>query len=153
MKRHESIIPLSHDHHVGLLFCWKLRQGIRKAIELKRILPYVVYIWKDHLAPHFKEEETILFIGKEQDKLVMQALAEHTIIKKMILGTNDDSNADYYAQLADAVDNHIRFEERILFPHLENSLSENELITIGKQLGELHQETNKDNYSDDFWGK
>jgi len=34
IKRDKVLQPLSHDHHQGLLLCWKIRTGIKKGIEL-----------------------------------------------------------------------------------------------------------------------
>lgn len=33
MKRNENLVPLSRDHHFGLLCCWKIRQGIKKEVS------------------------------------------------------------------------------------------------------------------------
>lgn len=42
MKRNENLIPLSREHHYGLLCVWKIREGVKKKIlsstELKIIL-------------------------------------------------------------------------------------------------------------------
>ncbi len=61
IKRNENMVPLSRDHHFGLLFCWKIRQGLKAKIDLERIRKYILHFWKSHLEQHFKEEETLLF--------------------------------------------------------------------------------------------
>jgi hypothetical protein len=46
------------------------------------------------------------------------------------------------------VDEHVRYEERILFPHLELSLSDEQLTQIGTQISD---EPLLDTYQDAFW--
>jgi hemerythrin-like domain-containing protein len=52
--------------------------------------------------------------------------------------------------LADSVDEHVRYEERILFPYLEKELSGEQLEDIGKRIPGAPL---KDNYEDAFWIK
>ena len=51
---------------------------------------------------------------------------------------------------ADALEQHIRFEERTWFPHLEEILDTRHLEKIGKALDFIH-ETEADTYHDEFW--
>jgi iron-sulfur cluster repair protein YtfE (RIC family) len=148
MKRHESIVPLSRDHHTGLLFCWKIRQGLKKQIPPARIQPYVQYFWDNHLKQHFEEEENILFAALKDSKC-QQAVAEHKEIRKLI--DANTNTADSLNALADSIDNHIRFEERVLFPHIEQVLPAEQLAAIGNQLHTLHENHLSDLYPDEFW--
>lgn len=151
MKRNENIVPLSRDHHNGLLFSWKIRQGINKNIETERIRKYVHYFWDDHLQKHFEEEETILF-NKIQHELCEKAYAEHTQIKGLIEEIDrGDAPLEKYILLADVLEQHIRFEERTLFPFLEKTLDPEQLSEIGTTLGPLHETANTDTYPDEFW--
>ncbi len=152
MKRHESIVALSREHHFGLLFCWKIRQGIKKQVPPERIQPYVKYFWDNHLQRHFEEEETLLFACL-QDSLVEQAVLEHRHIRELV-DTVSNTNAvteNQLNNLVDTVDGHIRFEERTLFPHIERELTEKKLAELEVRLRELHQGQEKDEYLDEFW--
>lgn len=152
MKRHESIVTLSREHHFGLLFCWKIRQGVKKQVPAERIQPYIKYFWENHLQKHFEEEETLLFILM-QDSLVEEAIAEHKHIRQLMRAffTTETVDPTQLNILADTLDNHIRFEERILFPHMEEKLSEEKLAELGSRLHELHPIREKDDYPDEFW--
>lgn len=154
MKRHDSIIPLSREHHFGLLFCWKIRQGIKMQIPAERIQPYIEYFWDNHLRRHFDEEETLLFTLL-QGSLVEQAISEHLHIKQLIesIICAKPAHHEKINVLADTLDNHIRFEERTLFPHMERELPTDKLMALGNQLQQLHQTPDKDDYSDEFWAK
>ncbi len=151
MKRDENIVTLSRDHHIALLFCWKIRQGIKKQVPADRIRPYVQYFWDNHLEQHFLEEETVLFAGLH-DALCEQAIAEHAVIRQLIVETSAaDITEDKLSLLADSIDNHIRFEERTLFPHLEQLLQGNPLMAIGERLRQMHEAHLPDIYPDEFW--
>lgn len=152
MKRHESIVTLSREHHFGLLFCWKIRQGIKKQVPAKKIQPYIKYFWDNHLQKHFEEEETLLF-ALMQDSLIDVAIAEHKQIRQLIAAslTTNPIDSSQLNILADTLDNHIRFEERILFPHMEEKLPKEKLAELGSRLQELHPMREKDDYPDEFW--
>src|SRR5690606_513505 len=114
----------------ALLFCWKIRQGLKRNIETDRMKKYVSYFWKLHYFPHFYEEETVLFI-LEDDPGCRRAVREHREIEQLIreieVGLTDAAKLEL---LADKVEQHVRFEERELFPHLEKALSAEQLRKI-----------------------
>ena len=152
IKRNENIARLSRDHHASLMFCWKLRQGDRQQVALDRMKKYVDYFFHEHLRPHFHEEETILFAGLHVDEKVRKAMNDHVEITDLANNITGASATDrqIIMQLADVVDKHVRYEERILFPYLEQLLSNEQLEAIGKQID---GEPAKDNYPDEFWVK
>jgi len=152
LKRDENLLKLSRDHHAGLLFCWKIRQGVKYHVAVERMIEYIKYFWDHHFATHFKEEEEFLF-AQVRDKEVQKALDDHEKIKTFIdqvSVSGMENEEDVLLELADTVDDHIRYEERVLFPHLQEKLSEDQLKTIGEQMVE---EPLTDNYEDEFWKK
>lgn len=149
MKRNENIIALSHDHHFGLLCCWKIRQGLKKEVELSRIQKYVDYFWNQHLKEHFKEEEEILF-PYLKDEFSTRVVKEHQDLEDLFNEISKDLSIQNLEAFASLLDDHIRFEERQWFPHLEENLTENQLLEIGKTLAEVHSDE-KDNFEDEFW--
>src|SRR5688572_14989203 len=60
IKRSEQLAPLSREHHDGLLFAWKLRQGLAKAIPVETLSSYCIWYWKNHIKQHFHHEEDII---------------------------------------------------------------------------------------------
>lgn len=150
IKRNENIVKLSRDHHASLMFCWKLRQGIKQHISHERMVQYVKYFLDSHMTTHFKEEEDFLFQPLQDDK-VQKAKSDHVEILKLtntVLVSDKEDLGDELARLADLVDAHVRYEERILFPHLEQNLTEVQLENIGRSISE---EPLKDLYEDEFW--
>jgi hemerythrin-like domain-containing protein len=155
IKRNQHIMRLSKDHHFSLLFCWKVRQGLKHETQTERIIKYVQYFWKHHLEPHFREEETILF-SPLKDEWVQKAINDHKQIRKQLNQLPANSVDDTKKQLKDwanLIDDHVRYEERELFPHLEKRLSEDQLEKIGKQLDEQQPSPLTDDFEDQFWMK
>ncbi|MCC2590020.1 hemerythrin domain-containing protein [Chryseobacterium sp. MFBS3-17] len=154
IKRNENLVPISREHHATLLFCWKLKQGVKQHVETQRIQDYINWFWNNHLVPHFKAEEEVLFTDPE-DVMVQQALEEHRkILAKInrINSCNPENSSQLSLELGELVEKHTRYEERTLFPYLEEKLSDDELNRIG---GILHEEehTAFEDYHDEFWVK
>ncbi len=150
MKRHESIIPLSRDHHHALLFCWKLKQGIQKNVQSDRLSAYVNYFFDQHLQLHFRLEEELLF-SKSQDKLCSQAMDEHQQLEKLVSAIAQHERIQDIATLVLQLEAHIRFEERVLFPHLEQILSSATLQQITKEMPDDTGKSEDDDFEDRFW--
>ncbi|MBF1097348.1 MAG: hemerythrin domain-containing protein, partial [Riemerella sp.] len=142
-------VPLSQDHHFGLLSGWKIKQGIKKNISYERIKNYINYHWDNSQSFHFDEEEKILFPYSD-DELTQRALDEHKEIRELLKTLNEVEDFELLTLYADKVTEHIRFEERVLFPHLENILTEEQLAEVGKKLNEIHHHA-EDEYDDEFW--
>ncbi|QRM89865.1 hemerythrin domain-containing protein [Lacinutrix sp. WUR7] len=146
-KRHKALQPLSREHHHGLLLSWKIRSGFSKNIAPERIRMYANWFFKTHLIPHFEMEETHIFtILEEDNELVKKALADHKQIKALFAETEDD--AITLGKIEEVLEQHIRFEERILFPEIQKIATEEQMLQIEK----IHQpEDFKDNIEDEFW--
>ncbi|SDF73371.1 Hemerythrin-like domain-containing protein [Mucilaginibacter pineti] len=152
IKRSKYIIELSKDHHSGLLFCWKIKEGLKQNTALERINKYVNYFWENHLKAHFSEEDFLLF-SRIDDPLTSQGKNEHTMITLLLSKINDaeGNNSAAYEQFAEYLTRHIRFEERVLFPFLEQELPDHVLTYIGNYLAKQHETPFKDNFEDEFW--
>lgn len=154
IKRSKYIIQLSKDHHFTLLFCWKIRMGLKHEVDTNRIGKYVEYFWAQHIQPHFYGEETFLFTPVK-DNAVQKALGEHAEIRRQInaIITSENIQVAQLESLANIIESHVRYEERELFPHLEKILTENQLKQIEKELLNTHAAVCKDEFSDGFWIK
>lgn len=152
IKRNPHLVVLSREHHHGLLFCWKIRQGIRYQIAPERIIKYVRYFWKLHFEPHFEEEETLIFRPYPLGQLTTRALDEHENMRQQIGQIADNAGYDTLTAIADLADRHIRYEERILFPALEEQLTQAQLEEIGHALDEAPA-CGADTFDDEFWLK
>ncbi len=150
IKRNSNIQELSRDHHFGLLFCWKIKEGVKKNVSSERIINYIQFFWEGHLKTHFFEEEQQLF-QRVRDPLCEKAMEEHLLIKEKMEHLTVANAQHHFLELTELINGHIRFEERVLFPHLELILSEEALKEIGTYLTEAHHLSFKDDYKDEFW--
>jgi hemerythrin-like domain-containing protein len=132
IKRNAAMVEFSKDHHFTLLLVWKIRQGLRKSIEAARISRYVVHFFDTDLIHHFKDEEEVLFNKlPTNNPLRIQAETEHKNIKQVIdqLRKNEE-DSNLLKNFADILEKHIRFEERELFDHLQQNLTEDTLAEM-----------------------
>ncbi len=147
IRRHESLQFLSREHHQGLLLSWKIRKGISGRIDSERIKNYITWFYEEHLVPHFQVEESHVFtVLGNNHPLVIQALAEHRNLEKLITG--DLKETITLQEIADALEQHIRFEERTLFNEIEKVVTPEQL----RSINELHAEAPFcENEKDKFW--
>ena len=152
VKRSEYIVELSRDHHAGLLFSWKIREGIKRKVSADRLLKYLNFFWKGHLNAHFREEEALLF-NRSDDPFSQQAKTEHQQLEARLHQLNAANKKDIteFSGFAAALVEHIRFEERQCFPYYETHLSVTVLGSVSKYLKEQHPTPFKDDYPDEFW--
>ncbi len=123
IRRSKELVPLSKEHHEGLLFGWKIKQGLRNGTGHQVIADFIQWFWEAHLQEHFRKEEKVLAIHLPQDnELVQKMLEEHEQVEALIHICAMIKDADIFLQLADGLHNHIRFEERTLFPYAEKEI-------------------------------
>lgn len=150
IKRSEQLKPLSHDHHDGLLFVWKIRQGLKNNTDQNIISRYVTWFWENHLQLHFKKEDELLVpLMPADDKLMKRMSEEHEEIEALIHINQNIADEVNLGLIADKVNDHIRFEERVLFSHVESSLSGYQLDFISKKLLVEPAECSK--WEEEFW--
>lgn len=154
IKRSKYLVEFSKDHHTSLLFCWKIREGLKKNIALLRIIKYINFFWEKHLKEHFSEEEELLF-NLVEDPLCEQGKSEHLLLAEQLNWLNQDKKEakGSYVLFEELLNKHIRFEERVLFPYLEKILPVPVLDNALEQLLVKHITTYQDNYPDEFWTK
>lgn len=146
-KRHKALQNLSREHHHGLLLSWKIRTGLSKNIDAERIWLYADWFFKTHLIPHFNMEETHIFtLLDEKNELNKKALADHRRLKRLFSETEKDANT--LSKIEEELEQHIRFEERILFPEIQKVATEKQFALIE----EIHQQDDFiDKQDDEFW--
>ena len=152
IKRSKELAPLSREHHDGLLFAWKIKQGIANGTPAETMCNYTRWFWTNHIKPHFKDEEKVLVKFLPIDNpLVQQMIKEHAQIRDMIISLDKEPNQSSLELLAEFINNHIRFEERQLFVYAEETLSPEQLNLIYLELAnEPHCDTE---WKDEFWVK
>lgn len=152
LKRSKALIQFSRDHHFALLLVWKIRQGLKKDIPPDRISNYVQFYFDNALHEHFKREELELFARlREDDPLRLRAFSEHAKVYHILDQIKqDNANTSLLAELALAIETHIRFEERTLFNHLQSNLSKEAIQYLEEHPG-IKQGDIDDDWKDHFW--
>jgi hemerythrin-like domain-containing protein len=132
MKRHDNLQPLSRQHHNELLACLLLKKGIRKKAPLTVMQDFIKQFWNNDLSAHMASEESQL-IPFLQHHIALRGYAavlhnEHELIKR-IYERNSNGQISYrnLELFADTVEQHIRFEERVVFEYMQEQLPQQEL--------------------------
>ncbi|MFN2457081.1 MAG: hemerythrin domain-containing protein [Chitinophagaceae bacterium] len=151
IKRSKQLAPLSREHHEGLLFVWKIRQGIKYNIVEERISSFCDWFWQHYLQQHFKKEELVLpQVLPASHPLMQQMFKEHKVIKNRLHDVYEDSNYKMLEQLAQSINDHIRFEERQLFNEIEKAATPQQLNELAEQLKDEKKDAV---WEDKFWMK
>ena len=152
IKRSKELAPLSREHHDGLLFAWKIKQGLANGTPIETLCNYTRWFWTNHIKTHFKDEETVLVKFLPADNpLVLQMFREHAQIRDLIISLDKEPNSSSLQLLADFINKHIRFEERELFVYAEKKLTQEQLDEIYKELP--HDSNCETEWKDEFWVK
>ena len=145
-------MPLSHDHHEGLMLVWKIRQGLNKMIAPERITAYICWFWEHHLEKHFREEEIYLVpLVDPGNEGINRMLREHRELEFMRVRLKSEPDTSMLKQFAQSLNDHIRFEERELFPFIEQSLSAGALQEVSRKLSV--DEKICAVWEDEFWSR
>jgi hemerythrin-like domain-containing protein len=136
-KRHQGLIPLTHDHHHALAQARRLRvaamgtddQRIDQAREF-------VDFFRGDTINHFREEEEIVFPLAIEDaraapvlgRVVVEHLRIHALVTCLADEIADGQVSEGAAgKVAAALESHIRFEEGEVFPLLEEVVADERL--------------------------
>jgi iron-sulfur cluster repair protein YtfE (RIC family) len=129
MKRHQSLIALSHDHHHGLMLAQLIKKGAPEykglPTDLIGKVKYAKEAWEKELKIHFKNEEKILFPfvkdrDAELDQLIEDILEEHKKIKGLVKSLDTSENKEEVLNdLGVLLEKHIRKEERKVFQKIQ----------------------------------
>lgn len=134
-RRHDALIPLTHDHHHALHQSRLLRaaadEDVSQRVEASRSFGA---FFRDHSVVHFREEEEEVFpvvVGIEGApmegvaRILMEHVELHALVKQLERQASDEEvDPELMRRLADLLNSHIRFEEDELFPAIEAVVSE-----------------------------
>ena len=139
MKRHPALIPLSREHQPALLLAQVLKKdapafnGMPATVADKAV--FALKMYHANLQIHFAKEETIFATIKnvhaDIDTMVAEIISEHQQLTTTFLALDKTNNTvEELDALGNALDNHIRKEERILFPLMQEHCSEEILASF-----------------------
>lgn len=139
MKRTSALAPLSRDHHHALVVAARLRRATAATATSDRdaFLDY----WNVDGSRHFREEEEILLPayaahGDPHHPLLVRVLVDHLAIRALaeVLGHPAPPALETLQELGVTLSDHVRLEERRLFPLIEETLPAAELEQLAERL-------------------
>ena len=152
-KRSIELQPLSRQHHNGLLFCLLLEKGVKKNADKIIMRDFCIYFWQGYLQHHFEIEEKYLIplaAHIELGVVLYRMKEEHLQIKKYFEDAAKLNTDADFEQIHQLINDHIRFEERELFPLIQLVISVNEMHELGHAF-ENETDDNCMNYPIKFW--
>ena len=153
MKRAEALQPLSHQHHNSLMACLLLKKGIARKANQSTLNDFLSKFFREDIEPHFEAEEKHLLPLLDQLKPSYGKIlrSDHALLR--ILASrfiNQFASFDYLSSFATLLENHIRFEERLVFNFIQQHLTPLAEAELGKKLAVLGAKRCTD-YPVKFW--
>jgi hypothetical protein len=146
VKRSPALVTLSHDHHQALSIAQKLRRATADTAGDARAA-FVAY-WDGDGRGHFRLEEEILLPayahhGDSHHPLVARALCDHVAIRARADALLVDQAPDpaVLHELGTCLADHVRLEERELFPLIEATLPAARLAAVATALERAERRT------------
>lgn len=130
VKRHEALHPLSRDHHNVLVHARRLRGLDARhdaATSRQRFLSYGPVLLR-----HFDEEEATLAPRINDAALRQRLVDDHADLRRRIAALPAADGVEQTA-LGEALRLHVRFEEDVLYPHLEGTLAAEDMLAIAER--------------------
>lgn len=139
MKRDKNLIPLSWEHHSGLVFARRIRKKIEANESNEHIRNYILGEWEDSLDRHFQLEETVIspvflkYSPHDSEQAKMEN--DHNRMREIVRGLYDEKyTVAMMLEFSELLARHIRFEEDVLFPLFESKIPAQEFDAIGIEL-------------------
>ena len=141
MRRAGALETLSRDHHLALVIAQKLRRAtVDTAPTARRAF---ISFWETEGQDHFRSEEELLLPafarhGDAGHEAVVRVLVDHVDLRRLAadLEAQPEPPLHRLRELGELLHDHVRHEERILFPLIEQALPEPELAAVAAALGE-----------------
>ncbi len=146
-KRHEALIPLTHDHHHTLAQARRLQEtaGLPEASQRRTPANDFVNFYFGRAVPHFHEEEELFFAPLVDDPQagpsVQRAVGDHLRLHALVRAlkrqlTSGEAEPQTLRQISELLTDHVRFEEKELFPLIEQLIPDEDLkdlATVGRR--------------------
>ena len=139
MKRHPSLQPLSRDHHEALVQVQALRLAAEGGPDEQRVTRAGFRaLWDGWFGEHLALEERCLppLIPETND--VERLRQEHDELRSLAEAFIGDAAGaeparDLMLRLAGRLHDHVRWEDRQLFPAIEEAVGDAELRSLGTE--------------------
>jgi len=146
VKRHEALARLSRDHHQALFQAVRMRRATEE--DAAEVLENFLDYWNDVGNLHFRAEEEVLLPAYSahadaRQEAVVRVLVDHVELRRAAheLGETRGGavSPDLLRAAGDKLEAHVRHEERVLFPLIEDALSDEELVRVARGVDEVER--------------
>ena len=144
MKRHISLVPLSREHHGALILARLLQKGAPAykglPTDIAGKAAYARLYYEEEIDKHFSLEERSLLIHAKGinavlDKQLDAMKQQHQQLRLLFHAIHgNEKQEDRLDELGHALENHIRMEERELFPLIQDTCIEEVMKQILQSL-------------------
>lgn len=139
MKRDAALVSLSRGHHEALVVAQKLRRADAPTAAVARSA--FASFWSLSGRAHFRLEEEVLLPayaghGDPHHPLVARVLCDHVAIRQRaeaVLDGSEPTISDLH-ELGELLADHVRLEERELFPLIEQAMPADSLALVAAAL-------------------
>jgi hemerythrin-like domain-containing protein len=146
-NRHETLIPLTHDHHHALAQARRLHDvsKMEDVTERRNLANDFLNFYFGRALRHFHEEEELFFAPLIDDPqagdLIVRAVADHLRLHALVRTmkrqlTDGEADQETLGHISRILTEHVRFEEKELFPLIERLIPEDQLqdlVTAGRR--------------------
>lgn len=140
-KRHEALIPLTHDHHHALAQARRLADLANNddAAERRNVANDFVNFYLGRAVRHFHEEEELFFPPLIEDpasrELVLRAVTDHLRLHGLVRNlkrqiSEGEVDPGTVAEISTLLTEHVRFEEKEIFPLVEERVPQDQLMDL-----------------------
>jgi hemerythrin-like domain-containing protein len=147
MKRTPELRTLSEDHHHGLVQARRLRKAAEgeETNSAEAAVKGFLDFWQKETALHFRKEEEVLlpvmarYGGDLSREPLVEMIQDHARIRGLVMQLSDEAiggnvRPETLHEIGERLEAHIRLEERVVFPLIEESLSEAALTELAARL-------------------
>lgn len=138
MKRSEELAVLSREHHIALELALRLR---RASVEQAASLAADARdFWRRESVEHLRLEEEFLLPSLARhvaadDPDIQRTRSDHVELRRRFTELDSPGlDLNVLRELGALLADHVRFEERRLFPRIESTLDADELAELGRHL-------------------
>ncbi|MFO7768386.1 MAG: hemerythrin domain-containing protein [bacterium] len=154
MKRHEALHDLSRDHFEALLQAQQIKQAVEGGEEgetAEDAARTFLGFWEGGGRMHFVEEEEILLsvysrhAPPTENEDIRTMLDDHAWIRDRVRDLKEQFEAGedvrgLLAQVGQRLHDHARLEERVIFEHMQELFTEDELIEVAERSRAFREE-------------
>ena len=166
MKVSAQTDPFSHKHTsfrrgagsqvpanpAALQFCWHLRVGMVRGIEPAKMKTYADFFYSTYLDPHLcAQEQLIIACRGLQPAVTRKMMASHRKLRRLFGNSNDLLRT--MGRIEDALEHHVRLEQRILFRELYSQYLHNgdDTSRLGRQFYDPLLALKLSGWKDRYW--